>query len=116
VPRIVARRGLGFFQPGYGLVELALGDQISADIVVRIAKRRIDLDGAMAFGDRVVDSAHPLVRPSAICIGLGGRKDFDRFGVEFDRARELVVHVKAHRLVPQLERARARFRRGMRWP
>ena len=66
----------------------------------------------LAFGDRVVDSAHPLERPSAKSVGLGGGKDFDRLGVELDRALEVAVHVKAHRLVPQFERARARFRIG----
>ncbi len=44
--RLVAARFRGAFQPGNRFLEAAQLDQIRADVVVRIAKLRINLDGA----------------------------------------------------------------------
>ena len=41
-------------EPGNSLLVLPLFDEISSDVVIGISEIRIDLNGLLAFGDRVV--------------------------------------------------------------
>src|SRR5207253_2555013 len=58
-------------EPRNGFLDFALHHQIGADVVVWISERRIDLDGLMAFLDRIIDAPHPTVGPSQECVGFG---------------------------------------------
>src|SRR5260370_19497789 len=76
--RLVARRPLGAFEPGHGVVQSALLDQVHADVVVGVAEVGIDLDGALALGDRALDVAGVRIGPAeeGVCLGGGaGHRD-----------------------------------------
>ena len=49
VARLVAARFRGALQPGNRFLEPAQFDQVSADVVVRIAEFRVKLDGPLTF-------------------------------------------------------------------
>jgi len=51
-------------QPRNGLIETALLDHVSADIIVWIAEVRIDFDGALAFQDGVFQPALEMICPA----------------------------------------------------
>src|SRR6185437_8545394 len=101
--RLIARRLLGLLQPRHRRVELALGDQVGADVVIGIAEAGIDLDRFLALADRVVYAAEKIIGPTAKGISLSSRTDLDRFRVQLDRALEVAVHVMLHAFVPQFE-------------
>ncbi len=89
----VARSLKSALQPGNGFVDLALHDEIGSDIVVRISKRRIDVDRLEALGNRVVKAAHPTVRPAEKRVGFRGRIRVNRLLVEFDGLVQLLFHL-----------------------
>src|SRR5882762_5422299 len=55
VPRVISLCRSRLFEPGDGFVKAIEPDEVRAYIVVGIAELRIDLDGAFAFGDRLLD-------------------------------------------------------------
>src|ERR1700757_1073045 len=83
-PRFVSFRDHGLFEPGYGLAPFLLFDQISPDIVVRIAEIGVHANGLQALLDGAFIVAQKRVGPSAEGIGLGGREQFDGARIEFD--------------------------------
>src|SRR5262249_28445712 len=85
MPGLVPWSTFRFLQPFHSVVQVALCDEISADIVVRIAESIIDFDRFMTFSDSVIDSTQHLVYPAAKSIRLRGRVDLNRLGIEFDR-------------------------------
>ena len=70
VARLVAARFRGAFQPGNRLLETAQFDQVSANVVVRIAEFRIDFDRQPAFGDGFFDAPVELIRLTQESMGL----------------------------------------------
>ena len=72
VARLVAARFRGAFEPGNRFIKAILFDQVGADIVVRIAKIGIDLDGEFAFGDGLVNAPLEMVGPTQKGVRLGG--------------------------------------------
>ena len=75
----IALGELGLFEPGDGLVELAFLYQVDADVVVGIAKVRIELDSVLAVFDRFIQAAQTQVRkrPSSKGVAFGRRLDRD---------------------------------------
>src|SRR6267378_3025992 len=67
----VAARFRGAFQPGYRFLEAAQLDQVSADVVVRIAEFWIDLDGAFAFDNGLFNAALEMIGPAEKGVRLG---------------------------------------------
>src|SRR6267378_411819 len=70
--RLVAARFRGALQPGYRFLEAAQLDQVSADVVVRIPKFRIDLDGALALHDGFFNAPLEMIGPAEKGVRLGG--------------------------------------------
>jgi hypothetical protein len=76
--QVVVRIVIGFVaaglqrpqEPGLSLVVVALLDQIGADVVVRVPKLRVDLDGFLALGDGFVEFALEAIGPAEKGIGL----------------------------------------------
>ena len=81
---LIARGHHGFLEPGNRVVPFPLFNQISPDIVVRIAEVGIYLDGFQTFGDGAVVIAEQGVGPAAEGVRLSGREGGDRTSVEFD--------------------------------
>jgi len=84
VARLIARCALGAFEPGHGVVQRALLDQVRADVVVGVAEVGIDLDGALAFGDRALDEAGVRVGPAEEGVCLSGGTGLDGAPVQLD--------------------------------
>src|SRR2546429_7021355 len=61
MPRLVAARFGGALEPGNRFVKAILFDQVGPDVVVGVAKIGIDFNGALAFGDGLVDAALEMV-------------------------------------------------------
>src|SRR5260370_42301089 len=60
-------------EPGDGFVKAFEADQVGADIVVRVAEIRINLDGALAFGDRLLNLSLKVEGPTEKGMGLYSR-------------------------------------------
>src|SRR5262249_36272158 len=75
---------LGALKPSYCAAIVALLYQISADIVIRVAKVGVNLDGLMTFVDRLVQHPHEVVGPSQERVRLGSRISLDRPLIERD--------------------------------
>src|SRR5271166_3424950 len=93
-PSIVSRGYDGFLKPGNGLIPFLLFNQVSPDIVVRIAKIRINFDGLQAFGDGAIVVAEEGVRPAAKGVCLRGGVGLDRASVELDGPLIVALHLK----------------------
>ena len=89
VARLVPGGLLRHLQPGDRLVELALLDEIRADVVVGIPEAGIDPDGDLALLDGLVVAALEGVGPAEVGVRLGGRVDLDRRLVETDRLPQI---------------------------
>ena len=61
---LVAARFRGALEPGNRFIKAILFDQVGPDIVVRVTEIGIDLNGALAFGDGLVDPALEMVGPT----------------------------------------------------
>src|SRR6266852_1982636 len=101
--RLVARRALGALEPGHGVVQRALHDQVHADVVVGVAEVGIDPDGALALGDRAVDVASVRVGPAEEGVCLGGGTGLDGAPVQLDGGAEVSSAVPREAAPPQLE-------------
>src|SRR6266850_1132684 len=58
--------------PASRFIVAAQFDEIRANVVVRIAEFRIELDRALAFGDGVLDAPLVVIGPAKEGMGLGG--------------------------------------------
>jgi len=59
------------FQPGDGLIDSSLLDQIDPDVVIRVAEIRVDLNGPVAFlapSSHLIAFPHPTFIPPGIHI------------------------------------------------
>src|SRR5947209_14024448 len=91
-PQIEMREGVGFItrgrkralKPTDAVVEIAFGDQITADVVVRIAECCVHLNRAQAFVNRLVVAALKTIDPTEKGVRFGGWIDFDGAAIEFD--------------------------------
>src|SRR5271167_3990709 len=92
--RLVARREHGFLKPGDGFIPFLLFNQVSPDIVVRIAELRIELDRLLTFADGTLVVAEKRVRPATKSIGLCGGKQLDGTAVELDGLLVLALHLQ----------------------
>src|SRR6266849_6560834 len=70
--RFVAPRFHGAFEPRDRFIEAAKLDEIGADVVVRIAEFRIELDRALAFRDSVLDAPLVMISPAQESMSFGG--------------------------------------------
>jgi hypothetical protein len=73
VSRIISFCGYRALEPGNGFVKTFEADQVRADIVVGIAEIRVNLDGALAFGDGLVNLSLEMEGPAEKGVSLGGR-------------------------------------------
>src|SRR5262249_2103432 len=78
-------------QPGHSASVVALLDQVSADIVIRVAEVRVNLDRPMAFVNRLVDHSHKIIGPSEEGVGFGSGKCFNRSFIERHRLIEIAA-------------------------
>ena len=75
-------------------VEIALLDQVRADVVVRVAEVGINFDRAMAFFNRLVREAHEAVSPSEKRMRFGSRVSRNRLLVEIDGFIQVAAHLR----------------------
>src|ERR1035438_4881063 len=61
---------------GAYMIELAQFDHVRANIVVRVAKIRVQFDGPFAFRNRVDQFALKMIRPAQKCVRLCGGVQF----------------------------------------
>src|SRR5580693_7981503 len=92
--RLIARREHGFLKPGDSFIPFLLFNQVSPDIVVRIAKLWIKLDRLQAFSDGALVVAKERICPTAEGVGLSGREHLNGTAVEFDGLVVLALHLK----------------------
>src|SRR3977135_2162200 len=78
VPWVISLCRNRLLKPGDGFVKAIEPDEVRADIVVGIAELRIDLDGAFAFGDRLLDLSLEVERPAQKSVRLGGGVQVER--------------------------------------
>ncbi len=72
--RFVARGKHGLLKPRDRFIPFLLFNQVSPDIVVRIAKLRIKLDRLQALGDGAFVVAEERICPAAKSVGFGSRE------------------------------------------
>jgi hypothetical protein len=101
---LVAFAGDGLFEPGNGVVELALSDEVSADVVVGVAERGINQDGVLALYDGLVDASLKTVGPAEKRVGFGGGIKLDGLLVEVDGKFEVALHLEDVGLLKQVHR------------
>src|ERR1700674_3485283 len=82
VPRVISLCRNRPLEPGNGFVKAFEPDEVGADIVVGIAEFRIDLDGALALGDRLVDLSLEVEGPAEKGVSLGGGVQRERSPIE----------------------------------
>src|SRR5580704_2830712 len=92
--RFVARRKHGLLKPGNRFIPFLLFNQVSPDIVVRVAEIWIKLDRLQAFGDGAFVVPEERICPTAEGVGLGGRERLNGTAVEFDGLLVLALHLK----------------------
>src|SRR5277367_4886805 len=74
--RLITARLNRAFEPRNRSIEPAQLDQIRADVVVRIAKLRIDFNRALAFGNGIFDAALKMICPAEKRVSLGSGMQF----------------------------------------
>jgi len=72
VARLVAAGFRSAFQPGNRFFKAAQFDQVRADVVVRIAKLRIELDRAPALRDGFFNAPLEVIGPAQEGMRFGG--------------------------------------------
>src|SRR5882757_3931960 len=77
MPGIVSLRRECLLEPGDRFVKTFEVDEVGANIVVRIAKFRIDSDRQLAFGDGLLDFSLKVVRPAKKRVSLCGGMERD---------------------------------------
>src|SRR5687767_7169587 len=90
---LVPFRMHGFLKPRDGVVQLALLDQIGADVVVGIAELGIPGNGAMTLLDRVVEPAHETIGPAEERVRFGRGMGRDGLSVERDGFFQFAFHL-----------------------
>src|SRR5260370_27655344 len=98
-PRIISFCGDCALEPGNGFVKTLEADQIGADVVVGIAEIRVNLDGALALGDGLVNLSLEMESPAEKGVSLGGRVKRERITIEFDGAVIVAFHLRLVRLL-----------------
>ena len=81
---LVASRCKSLFEPGNGGIPLSLFDQVGADVVVRVAELRVNLDGLPAIRNCLPIVGLERMCPSAKCVCLCGREGLNGVGVKFN--------------------------------
>src|SRR5205085_2211143 len=81
-------------QPGNRTSQIALLNQVSADVVIRISEVGVNLNRLMAFGNCFVRQSHKAVRPAEKCVRLGGRAGGKRLAVEVGGGVQLAAHLR----------------------
>src|SRR5882762_6187012 len=111
VPWIISLCRNRLLQPGNRFVKAYEPDQVGADIVVGIAELRIDLDGAFAFGDRLLDLSLEVERPAQKGVRLGSGVQVERSPVKLDGAIIVALHLCLVRFLQLLPGLRLSIRR-----
>ena len=83
-----------FLEPRNGFVPFPLLDQIGADIVVRVAKIGVDLDGALTVCNRVVVIGDERIGPAAKGVSLGGGEGDNGLSVKLQSSRVVAVGLR----------------------
>ena len=107
--RLVTARFHSAFQPRNRFIESAQLDQIRADVVVRIAKLRIDFDRALALGDGVFDAALKMIRPAEKRVSLGSGVQFERGLIELHGPVVVALHLGLVSVLEDFPRPRQGF-------
>ena len=94
VARFVAARFRGALQPGNRFLEAAQLDQVRTNVVVRIAKLGINLDGALAFHNRVIHAPLEMVRPAQKRVGFRRGMQFQRRLIELHGSIVVAFHLR----------------------
>src|SRR5258705_1556032 len=81
-------------EPGNGFLKTFEADQVRADIVVGIAEIRVNLDGALAFGDGLVNLPLEMEGPAEKSVSLGSGVKRERITIEFDGAVIVAFHLR----------------------
>src|SRR5438874_7390767 len=100
---LVPRRALGALEPGHRVVEVALLNQVRANVVVRVAEVRIDLDGALALRDRALDVARVRIDPAEEGMCFAGGADRDRAPIQLDGATEVSAAMSLETVPPEIQ-------------
>ena len=106
MPRLVAARFRGTLEPGNRVVKAILFDQVGPDVVVGVAKIGIDLDGALALGDGLLDAALEMIGPTEKGVRLGGGVHFEGKSVKLDGAIVIAFHLRLVGVLQDFPRAR----------
>src|SRR5260370_32868 len=97
--RLVAAGLYRLLQPGNGFIVAGKFDEIGPDVVVGIAEVRIELDGALAFGDGFFDAALKMIGPAEEGMRLGGGMQLERSLIELYRALVVAFHLRLIRVL-----------------
>src|SRR5262245_38599914 len=84
VTGLVAPRALGALEPIDRFLLAPQGDQVGADVVIRVAEVRIDRDRHLALGDRFRVAVEVGQRPAEKGVSLRGGVQFDGAAIERD--------------------------------
>src|ERR1700752_2549907 len=99
--RLITRRKQRPLEPTHRAVRIALSQQVTPNIVVRIAERFVDTNRLQTFVDCFVVTVLKTVNPAEKRVRFGGRVSLDRSLVELD---SLFVIVGELRLVSLIEK------------
>jgi len=107
--RLITARFNGALEPRYRFIKSAQLDQIRADVVVRIAKLRIDFYRALAFSNGVFDAALKMICPAEKRVGLGSGVQFERGLIELDGPVVVALHLGLVSVLQDFPRPRQGF-------
>src|SRR5260370_3139550 len=93
-PRLVAPRFDGALEQRGRLIVVVLFDEVGADIVVRVAKIGVGVDGALACGDGIFDAPLEMIGPAQKRVSFRGGMQFERRLIELNGAIVVAFHLR----------------------
>ena len=94
VARLVSAGFDGLLQPWDGFIELAEFDHVRANIVVGIAKIRVQLDRALTFCNGIQYFPLKMISPTQKRVSLCRWMEFERMLVELDSTFVIALHLR----------------------
>src|ERR1700716_1309689 len=102
VPGFISLCRNRLLKPWNGFIKTLQADEVGTNIIVGVAKFRIDFNRALAFRDSLIDLSLKVKRPSKECVSFGGRVQRKRSPVKLNGAIVVAFHLRLERFLQSL--------------